>query len=227
MATNFRLDFTTYEAAKYSVENWHYSRCLPSGKLIKIGVWENSKFIGCIIFSSGANPNIGAPYCLNQQQVCELTRVALTKHSNQVSKFLSVALILLRKKCPSLKLIVSYADPEQDHHGGIYQATNWIYEGITKPETHYISDKGFRIHSKTIRTRGKGFSTKLKKEGKITTVKTYKYKYIYPLEKELKERLKCLSKPYPRKKCSGSTSVHHSEGGVQIDPCAILGEEHA
>jgi hypothetical protein len=51
---NFKLAFTTKEAAKYSVENWHYSRCLPAGKMVIIGVWENDRFIGTIIYSFGA-----------------------------------------------------------------------------------------------------------------------------------------------------------------------------
>ena len=35
-----------------------------------------------------------------------------------------------RHSLPGLRLIVSYADKDQNHHGGIYRATNWIYEGL-------------------------------------------------------------------------------------------------
>lgn len=35
-----RLDFCSHEAAKHSVFRWHYSRCMPAGKLVRIGVWE-------------------------------------------------------------------------------------------------------------------------------------------------------------------------------------------
>ena len=31
--------------------------------------------------------------------------------------------------CRILKVLISYADPEQSHDGAIYQATNWIYQG--------------------------------------------------------------------------------------------------
>jgi len=37
----------------------------------------------------------------------------------------------LKKHAKGLKLVVSYADFNQGHHGGIYQATNWIYVGGT------------------------------------------------------------------------------------------------
>ncbi|WP_449441465.1 Mom family adenine methylcarbamoylation protein [Serratia entomophila] len=47
-----------------------------------------------------------------------------------VSQILAKAIKFLSAVCPGLRLIVSYADKDQNHHGGIYQATNWIYEGL-------------------------------------------------------------------------------------------------
>jgi hypothetical protein len=37
---DLKVDFCSHEAAKYACEHWHYSRCVPASKLIKIGVWE-------------------------------------------------------------------------------------------------------------------------------------------------------------------------------------------
>ena len=61
---DLKIDWATYKAAKYAVEHWHYSRCMPKSKLSKIGVWENGKFIGAVIFGYGATPEIGKPYRL-------------------------------------------------------------------------------------------------------------------------------------------------------------------
>ena len=122
-----------------------------------------------------------------------------------------------------MKMIVSYADPEQDHHGGVYQATNWIYLGITKGAKHFKSDKGFNIHSKSLCTGNKGLATKLLKEGKIISVKKYKHKYIYPLEKNLWNIYKKQSKQYPtRVLCNSSMPTFHVGGDVQVDPPALL-----
>lgn len=197
---SFKLGFTTNEAAKYAVENWHYSRKLPVANLVKIGVWEEGKFIGCLIYSTGANPNIQKPFSLKKNEVCELTRVALTTQKNPVSKFLAISLKMIKKKMPSLKLVVSYADPEQEHHGGIYQATNWIYLGETKKTTHYRDKNGFFIHNKTLSDgkAGSNYVKKLLEKGKITRCLTFKHKYIYPLSKELREEWKSKNKPYPK-----------------------------
>ena len=74
-----KIDWATHEAAKYACENWHYSKSIPVPPLVKIGVWENSKFIGVLIFSRGASSNLLKPYGLDQTEGCELTRVSLTK----------------------------------------------------------------------------------------------------------------------------------------------------
>ena len=129
MKPDLKIDWATHEAAKYAVENWHYSKSIPKSKLVKIGVWENQKFIGVVIFSSGATPNLGSPYGLTQRECVELSRVALNKHFTPVSRILSIALKFLVNVNPKLRLVVSFADRDQSHHGGIYQATNWIYDG--------------------------------------------------------------------------------------------------
>ena len=158
---DLRIDWATHAAAKYACENWHYSGCIPKSKLSKVGVWEDGKFIGVVIFGSGASPQIGNPYKLHPDQVCELVRVALTKHITPVSKILAIALKLVAKANPRLKLVVSYADPLQGHHGGIYQATNWIYSGKTAPcEWFKIVATGKLVHSRFISARKAGAGDK-------------------------------------------------------------------
>ncbi|MGV2431812.1 UNVERIFIED_CONTAM: protein Mom, partial [Pseudomonas aeruginosa] len=87
--------------------------------------------------------NLLKPYGLTQIQGCELTRIALKNHKTPVSKILSIAIKFLKKQNPKLKLIVSFADPEQGHHGGVYQATNWIYSGQSGESYKYF-DKNNR-----------------------------------------------------------------------------------
>ena len=45
-----KLDYASYEATKYACVNFHYSKTVPAGKLIKIGVWEHGKFIGVVLY---------------------------------------------------------------------------------------------------------------------------------------------------------------------------------
>jgi hypothetical protein len=103
-----KIDWATHEAAKYAVENWHYSESMPAGKLVKVGAWENGKFIGVVLFGRGANNNIGKPYKLDQTAACELVRIALTNHITPVSKIAAIAIRFLKVNSPGLRLIISY-----------------------------------------------------------------------------------------------------------------------
>ena len=107
MSSNLRLGWCSHEAAKYAVMNWHYSRAMPAGKLVKIGVWENDRFVGAVIFSRGANNNIGKPFGLKQTEICELVRVALSKHETPVTRIVAIAIKMLRKKAPGIQMLIS------------------------------------------------------------------------------------------------------------------------
>ena len=192
---NLKIDWATHKAAKYACEHWHYSGCHPSTlqKAYRIGIWENEKFKGVIIFGMGANPQIGSPYNLKNTEICELTRVALKEHKIEVSKMIKIALIFLKKSFPEMKLIVSYADTGQGHHGGIYQAGNWIYVGISKG-VDSIFYNGKKYHAKGFRTSYG--NKKVTKEMKIKG--TDKHKYLMPLTKEMRKEIIKLEKEYPK-----------------------------
>jgi hypothetical protein len=74
-----------FAAAKYAIMHWHYSRTVPKGKLVTFGAWEDSQFIGAVVYGRGVSDNLGTAYGLDQTEVCELVRVALTAH-RKVSK---------------------------------------------------------------------------------------------------------------------------------------------
>ncbi len=212
-----KIDWATHEAAKYACENWHYSKSVPRAKLVKVGAWENEKFIGVVIFSYGANNNLGKQFSLFQTEVCELTRIALKNHETPVSKILSISLRFLKKYCPSLKMIISYADIDQGHHGGIYQATGWIYTGIREQGcvSGYII-KGKKIHSKTISERY-GTRSILVIKRMFPDLKLHitkgKHKYIMPLNDDIRKKVIQLAKPYPKR----PTSIDNDASAFQAE----------
>jgi len=224
MKSELKIDWATHEAAKYAVENWHYSESMPAGKLVKVGAWENGKFIGVVLFGRGANNNIGKPYGLEQTAACELVRIALTKHITPVSKIAAIAMRFLKANSPGLRLIISYADPLQGHHGGIYQAGNWIYCGKSSPQAAVIF-QGKVMHKRTAQEKFGGI------EGMKKSAVTSKHKYLMPLDKEMAKQIESLRKPYPKKPCAGSETVtrpaiQQGEGGSIPTP-ALNEASHA
>ncbi len=106
-------------AARFAVKRWHYSGTLPVGKLVKFGVWEENEFVGAVIYGRGTNRYLGAPYGLSQLECCELVRVALSRHCSPVSQIVAQSIAKFKHITPSARLVVSFADPREGHHGGI------------------------------------------------------------------------------------------------------------
>lgn len=195
---DLKIDWATHKAAEYACKHWHYSKCMPAGKMVKIGVWENKKFIGVILFSRGASYLLLKPYGLDQSQGCELTRIALNNHQTTVSRMLSIAIKFLKKNNPGLKLIISFADPFEGHYGGIYQAGNWLYTGDSKPESYVKTNDGIR-HRRSIFAKYKTSSMELLPRGFEKIKMPGKHRYLMPLTKEMRKKILPLSKPYPKK----------------------------
>lgn len=186
-----KIAWATHEAAKHACENWHYSKCLPTGKLVKVGAWEDGKFIGVIIFSRGASPFLLKKYDLTQFEGCELTRVALSKHATPVSRIVAIAFKFLKKQSSGIRLIVSFADPERGHYGGIYQAGNWIYTGTSGDTVEYY------VGGKWRHVRGAYHLVKGRKDVPVRTRKG-KHRYLFPLDDDIWPKLDSIRLPYPK-----------------------------
>lgn len=202
-----KLAWVDNAAALYAVKNWHYSKSLPTAPVLRIGVWEDAQFIGAVCFSRGASPHLGKAYGLQQTDLCELTRVALKKHKTMVTRILKIAISLLRKQCPRLKIIVSFADSNEGHHGGIYQGGNWVYTGMTAPKFEYVDRFGKRWHDRQVSENGL-----IKQYGKIVRCPKMsdckkvhqqgKHRYVMPLDSDMKAVVERMRKPYPKRAAS-------------------------
>ena len=215
-----KIDWATHEAAKFACLNWHYAKAVPVGKLVKVGVWENKKFIGCVLFGRGANKNMPKPYGLGQDECVELVRVALTKHETPVSKIMMWAIKFLKKSNPGIRLVVSYADLDSNHHGGIYQATNWIYEGLFgKDSVSAFIINGKKTHRKSIDSLGVKQSISEVRRCLDPNAQEFrtkgKHKYLMPLDDAMRAKIAPLAKPYP-KRVKKQDSEHPSELGGAV-----------
>jgi hypothetical protein len=226
--TELKVDWCSHEAAEYAVTHWHYSRRMPKSKLAKIGAWEREKFIGGIIYGVGATSSLVKSYGLLPEQGCELVRVALRRHETPVSRLIAISLRMLRKAYSGLRLVVSFADPEQGHVGGIYQAGGWLFTGLSAASDEYIY-KGQRWQGRSFRHNYKG----MEHHPDVRIVKgSPKYRYVMPLDSETRARVAKLAKPYPKRVTSDTidtAAVHADEGGetptVTLQPARFMTTE--
>ena len=136
-----------------STRGLHISHCF--GLYSPDGPFGLPRMIGAMIYGEPAMPDVSKKYWpKNPSIVLELNRLVLKNNEkNQASILIGASLKLL----PKPKIIVSYADTAQNHLGVVYQATNFMFTGTTKPRTdmagkdgkhsrHHLGDRTKRVY---------------------------------------------------------------------------------
>lgn len=216
----------SYDAAKYAVLNWHYSRTMPKGALVKYGVWEDSKYVGAVVFGRGAR-DYGGTYGIDLTECAELVRIALRSHRSAVTEIVAKAMRLLKASNPELRLLISFADPEQGHVGGIYQAGNWIYAGTSLESDEWLIN-GRRTHGRQVSHIMKRLpssdGSRLERlrahvDPNAQRIKgSAKYRYLYPLDRAMRRQVQALSLPYPSADEGSTVSRDASRVEGQVRP---------
>jgi len=186
------------------VKEWclykHYARKVPGIIYYTFGCYIGKVLIGVAVFGLSGNRNLNE---LGGIKVIELQRLVLNddKDTNTTSFFVSQCF----KQIPHKGLIVSFADANQNHHGFIYQATNWLYTGLSGEQVVYYDGKQ-EMHSKTFYgiygTNSKAYAERM---GFSLIKKEPKHRYFYitgnraERKRFRKELLKHYEiKPYPK-----------------------------
>ena len=133
-------------ANKIQIEN-HYLHTRASC-IYGFGLFEDEEIIGVILYG---NPT--APTTLDicgkdeRKSVIEITRLWIKDDTpkNTESYFIGNTIKLIDKE-----IIIAFADPEFEHVGTVYQASNFIYTGRSKRGGRVIAIKGNKIHNKTL-----------------------------------------------------------------------------
>ena len=191
----------TPKEIKYACEKFHYAHVVPSCKYVYSYFNAGGGWCGVVVYSAGANRNIGRPYGLFMGEVLELVRVALNGKQEHTSQVVAETLRRLHKDAPNVKMVLSYADSGQGHVGTIYQATNWLYVGDSKDQPYFVID-GKPRHKKFLDSRGWPASIDWIREH--VDSKAYlksggdKRKYLYFFDRKTRKRLGHLAKPYPK-----------------------------
>tara|TARA_R110000751_G_scaffold47545_1_gene106399 strand:- start:111 stop:713 length:603 start_codon:yes stop_codon:yes gene_type:complete len=199
-----RLEKASYKAIKYACLKFHYAKRLPAQPMVGFSVFnKKDEWCGVVVFNNGIGA-IEKPFGIKKGQISELARVALNGKQSLTSRVLSRAIKIFKKQNPLVLLLVSYSDTDYGHKGTIYQATNWYYIKSLKTGDKFIDPKtGKDIHSRSHSTTGYnkqfGALKKVIKTSELIKIKKgLKNKYIYPLNKEMHNFCKSISKKYPK-----------------------------
>ena len=181
--------YTVESIKKHETYDWllnkHYLKRIPSISYC-FGLYSN--FLnGVITFGSSANYHFNDGACIFDNYkvyTVELNRLCVDDglKKNVLSYFVSQSLKKLPKPC----CVFSYADPNQNHHGYIYQATNWLYTGRSTGKTRYTFEDGSTFDLNRF-DDNKG---KIVKKEKM--LPTHRYIFFHGSKKQKKQMLKSL-----------------------------------
>ena len=99
------------------------------------GAFRGTDLIGVVTYGVPASPHLCRGICGEEwaDKVLELNRLCCENTKDTASRLVGRSLRML----PSPSIVVSYADTKQGHVGYVYQATNWIYTGLSSAHVEW------------------------------------------------------------------------------------------
>lgn len=199
-----RINKASTKAVKYACLKFHYAKAIPAANYAFNVFNGQNEWCGVILYGFGATTHISKPFDLFQGEVIELLRVALNGKQETTSQAVAMTLKELKKIAPHIKIIVSYADMDQEHTGTIYQATNWFYLGAFNVNTvGAFIVHGKKTHPKTLHSRGYKQSLEWLQKHVDKNAREFitkgKHKYIFCFCKKQRKKWLKQCKPYPKR----------------------------
>ena len=191
----------------------HYAKRIPQ-IMFAFGLYEENELVGVVTYGIPASPALCMGICGKEysDKVLELNRVCLLNNDKNQASFLVANSI---KLLPKPTIVVSYADTGKGHIGYVYQATNFLYTGLSANRVDWTVKGLEHKHSKTL-SDGMTLESIKEKYGDdfYYSERSRKHRYIYfhgnkTQKKKMNSLLKYEIEPYPKgnsqKYDSGST----------------------
>ena len=171
----------------------HYAKRMPS-VMYAFVLADEKKTIGVITYGKPASPWLCVGVCgpEHSASVIELNRLVIMGDAPNLASILISGSL---RQLPSGLCVVSYADTAMGHVGYVYQATNFIYTGITKERTDMASSSGHSRHNDGDRSNRVHRSAK------------HRYVFFTGKRNPLRPLLRYPVEPYPK----GETRRYENE----------------
>lgn len=188
--------------ARRIIEGHHYLHTIPAGTRLSFGVFLDRRLLGALTLGVGPKLAHKLVKGADAGDTATLTRLWLSDAlpKNAESRVLGVVLRALSRNT-SLKFLITYADPAHGHLGTIYQATNWVYTGLSQAMPLFDLGDGVPRHSRSL---AHAFGTHSKRyfTSHGVTVREIpqapKHRYLYFLDPEWRSRLRVPALPFPK-----------------------------
>jgi hypothetical protein len=204
----YRVEPIEKQDTHWFMLNLHYAKRIPSVSFA-YGLIHNNDLVGVVTYGTPPSSTLCRGICGDQYQnhVVELNRLVLKNNGkNEASRLVGGSIKLL----PTPKIVVSFADSAQDHYGYVYQATNFLYTGLS---AKFVDPRVKGLEHQHHATYAHGLTNKevVEKYGSENVYfieRSRKHRYIKFVgdKREIKEMVNALKYevlPYPKKKSDG------------------------
>ncbi|CAB4131370.1 hypothetical protein UFOVP129_76 [uncultured Caudovirales phage] len=188
------------------IMNKHYAKRMPPIEY-SFGLFNEDNIMeGCVTYGTPVSNSLRNLWG-GEFKLMELNRLVVNEGlpKNTLSFFTSTSLNML----PKPLVLVSYADTSKNHHGYIYQATNWIYTGLSIAFKDYYIKGMEHLHNGTIMDMSRGQENRVEwlrnkfGDDLIMIDRPQKHRYFYFIGnkkqvKKMNEMLPYEKQPYPK-----------------------------
>lgn len=186
--------------------NVHYAKRWPSISFA-FGLFDGDNLLGCVTYGYPPSSPLrnGIAGKEGNEFVLELNRLCLYENKHNYASFL----ISKSLKMLGNRIIVSFADTEQDHKGFVYQASNFTYHGLSAKRTDWKVKGKEHLHGMSIADEFRGVENRVQKMREKYGDDFYlkdrprKHRYIYvtgsrKFVKEWRGKILYKQKEYPK-----------------------------
>lgn len=181
----------------------HYSRRIVANSYVHLGIYQEGQCIGVMQFGYALNPRgIGRIVAGTQvDEYLELNRMWLDDIAprNSESQAIAYAVRFIRRACPKVRWIQSFADERCGRWGVVYQAANFLYLGSHMTEFWELD--GETYHRMLLTAHGKcgvrGVHLKANLH-RATCRRLRQFRYIYFIQRKYLRDLRLRPQPYPK-----------------------------
>jgi|SRR5210317_1421314 len=140
------------DAKPWILERHYAKRLCPIS--FAFGLYRESNLIGVVTYGTPASATLREGVAGKEwsNRILELNRLCCESQKNAASRLVAGSLKML----PKPLIVVSYADIGQGHVGYIYQATNFLYTGLSAKRTDWKIKGMEHLHGATVADESRG-----------------------------------------------------------------------
>jgi hypothetical protein len=181
----------------------HYSHRIVNNGYCHLGVYYRQNLAGVLSFGYALNPRAVGKIVTgtNVTEYMELNRMWLSDVAprNSESRSISYAFKYIKRACPSVAWIQSFADERCGRLGVVYQASNFLYCGSHWTHFYFLDGEYYHEMLLTAHKKGGGRGRFLcANKDRAIPLRYRQFRYVYFLKKSWRKRLALKTYPYPK-----------------------------